>query len=201
MRAKHFFIATVATAAIVTGAWLSFQEAQTPSPPITATVLPQPVDLAKFSLIDHRSQPFTAAEFAGQWDLVFFGFTNCPDICPLTLKVLADARTLADVGDTRVVLVSVDPERDTPDNLARYVGHFGDNIIGLTGELDQLRALTGSLGIWFEKEPSDNEHYNVNHSAAVIVVDPDGKFHAVFTAPHVAENIAADMQSLMALAK
>jgi protein SCO1/2 len=97
----------------------------------------------------------------------------------------------------RIVLVSVDPERDTPAILAPYVGHFGEDTIGITGQLAEIRKLTDGLGIFFEKTSADGDHYSVDHSSVVIVINPNGEFHALFGAPHTAENIARDMPILM----
>ena len=108
-------------------------------------MLPNPDPVPSFALLDQHGSEIDESVFRGQWDLVFFGFTHCPDICPLTLQVLADARRqLAEQGAEplpRIVLVSVDPERDTPEKLAQYIGYFGDQNAGITGELDELRKL------------------------------------------------------------
>ncbi len=131
-----------------------------------------PTPLPAFSLLNQFGEPVDQTVFKGQWDLVFFGFTHCPDICPTTLQVLAEAkRTLAEQGREtlpRIVLVSVDPERDSPEILGQYVDHFGDGNLGLTGTLEEIRKLTGGLGIFFEKQAGDDDNYSVDHSAAVL---------------------------------
>ena len=113
MGLRNIFIAIVAVFAIGMGAWLSYQLAVPPPVPKTATVLPATASLAEFALVDQDGNPVTPATFRGQWDLVFFGFANCPDVCPLTLQVLASARAeLAAAQQAplpRIVLVSVDP--------------------------------------------------------------------------------------------
>jgi protein SCO1/2 len=168
-----------------------------PAAPRSATLLPGGVDLPGFSLLDHTGSPVDQGVFDGHWNLVFFGFTHCPDICPLTLQVLANARAqLAEDGFEplpRIVLVSVDPERDTPEKLAQYVGYFGDQNLGLTGDLAELRKLTGALGIWFEKSALDGANYSVDHGAAVLLIGPDGDYRAVFSAPHETENFVHDV--------
>lgn len=197
MGPRNIFIAAVAVIAIATGAWLSFRMAAPPAEPRAATMLPGGVELPEFALLDHTGSPAGRDVFEGDWDLVFFGFTHCPDICPLTLQVLASARAeMAAAGIEplpRIVLVSVDPERDTPEKLAQYVGYFGDGNLGLTGDLEELRKLTGALGVWFEKSALDGDSYSVNQSAAVLVIGPDGRYRAVFSAPHEAENYVHDL--------
>lgn len=201
MDSRKYFIIGTAVAAIATGSWLSWHIMKTPQVLLAATVLPAPVELAEFSLSDQHGTEFSRDSFKGHWNLVFFGFTHCPDICPLTLQVLADAQRKMQANDKhqlpRIVLVSVDPERDSPEVLGRYVGHFGDSTVGLTGNLAELRRLTTKLGIYFEKSGIDGDNYSVDHSAVIIVVDPDGKFAALFSAPHDAENIAHDTSLLM----
>ncbi len=202
MGPRKLFVAAVAVAAIATGAWLSYQLSSPPAQPRVATLLPGGLELPEFSLLDHTGSPVNRNVFDGEWNLVFFGFTHCPDICPLTLQVLASARAqMADEGLEplpRIVLVSVDPERDTPDKLAQYVGYFGDGNLGITGDLDELRKLTGALGIWFEKSALDESNYTVDHAAAVLLIGPDGDYRAVFSAPHEAENFVHDVPAIMA---
>ncbi len=201
MDSRKYFIIGTAIAAIATGSWLSWQVMQTPQALLTATVLPAPAELAEFSLSDQHSTEFSRDSFKGHWNLVFFGFTHCPDICPLTLQVLAEAQRKMQANGRhqlpRIVLVSVDPERDSPEVLGRYVSHFGDGTVGLTGDLTELRRLTTKLGIYFEKFGIDGDNYSVDHSAVIIVIDPDGKFAALFGAPHDAESIAHDTSLLM----
>jgi protein SCO1/2 len=201
MGPRNIFVAAVAVIAIATGAWLSYKMAAPPAQPRAATLLQGGVDLPEFSLLDHTGSPVDRQVFDGYWNLVFFGFTHCPDICPLTLQVLASARAqMAAEGVEplpRIVLVSVDPERDTPDKLAQYVGYFGDGNLGITGALDELRKLTGALGIWFEKSALDDNNYSVDHGAAVLLIGPDGVYRAVFSAPHEAENFVHDVPIIM----
>jgi len=201
MNPRKVFIVVVSLAAITTGAWFSFQLAAPPPVPGTATVLPATSALPEFSLLNQHGETIGRDVFEGQWDLLFFGFTQCPDICPLTLQVLADAQQqLADGGQQpppRIVFVSVDPERDTPDVIGEYVGHFSDDSLGITGSIDELRKLTNGLGIFFEKSGPDAENYSVAHSAVVLVIDTDGQFHSLFGTPHEAENFVHDLPIIM----
>jgi protein SCO1/2 len=201
MSPRNIFIAAVAIIAIATGAWLSFKAAAPAANPKFATLLPAGGTVPEFALLDHTGKPIGREVFAGQWDLVFFGFTQCPDICPLTLQVLADARRQLESAGTdplpRIVLVSVDPERDTPEKLGPYVTYFGTDNLGITGELDEIRKLTAAFGIWFEKSAGHGDSYSVDHSAAVLVVDPDGNYRAVFGAPHEAGNFVHDVPVIM----
>lgn len=201
MNTRNLFIATVAVVAIGTGAWLSYQLMSPPALPQTATLLPAPGELPEFALLDQSGQSIGRDVFEGRWNLVFFGFTHCPDICPTTLQVLASARTqLAEAGQQplpRIVLVSVDPERDSPEVISQYVGYFGDDTLGITGDLDELRKLTGGLGIFFQKSAFDGDEYSVDHSAVVLVINPKGQLQALFSAPHTIENFVHDLPIIM----
>ncbi|HNP63721.1 MAG TPA: SCO family protein [Woeseiaceae bacterium] len=201
MNPRHVLIALLLGGALAAGIFAALKSG-TPAEPRSATVLPAGSDLPDFSLLDQRGAPVDADSFRGQWDLVFFGFTHCPDICPTTLQTLANVRrelieSEADVVP-RIVLVSVDPERDTPEILDRYVSYFGPDNLGITGDLEQLKRLTSGLGIYFEKVNIVDDSYGVDHSAAVLVVDPDGKFVALFSAPHTLESYLHDLPIIAA---
>ena len=207
MKLRNLLIAVVLLNAMAAGIWMATNIERTAPSPTTATVLPSPANMPVFSLLDHQGRHIDQNIFVGQWDLVFFGFTTCPDICPLTLQILSAARRqLEDAGQAplpRIVLVSVDPERDTPEVMAKYIAAYGDTTLGITGELDELRKLTGGLGIFFEKNvfeknTGDDGSYSVDHSAVVIVVDPAGKFHSLFSGQHVIENFVHDLPLIMA---
>jgi protein SCO1/2 len=168
--------------------------------PEFATVWPSPMPLAEFSLVDQNGDTFTRNELKDQWSLVFFGFTHCPDICPATLQQLAIAnRNLQESGMAvpEIVLVSVDPERDTPDALATYVSIFPGEIRGVTGDIGEITKLTSSAGIFFEKSESANDDYSVDHSAAVLVINEDASIHASFGAPHSIDSLVNDLPILM----
>ena len=165
--------------------------------PQHATILPQAAALPRFSLLDQNGAEFNNESLNDQWSLIFFGFTHCPDICPATLQQLAIARgRVLDQGERSfpsIVLISVDPERDTPEVLAEYIGHFGDGMTGVTGSIDELRKLTSALGIFFEKSAGENGNYSVDHSAVVIVINKNAEFHALFSAPHTIDHFVGDM--------
>ena len=200
MHPKNIILAIGLAAALVLGAMLALRS-QTPANPEFAQVMPAPVPVPAFSLLTQHNETVDQSVFEGQWDLVFFGFTHCPDICPTTMQVLSAARaTLADEGEEplpRIVLVSVDPERDTPEAMGQYVDYFGSGNLGLTGTLEEIRKLTTGLGIYFEKQPGDGDAYVVDHFAGVLLVDPNGGFHALFRSPHVAANYVQDLPRLM----
>ncbi len=200
MSARNLIIAIVLGSALAAGIFVAARMSQ-PAALQHAFAVPIPQPLPSFTLIDQRGNAVTEQTFRGQWDMVFFGFTNCPDICPTTLQILANAKrelmAAAMQVTPRIVLVSVDPERDTPEIMGKYVDYFGDGNLGVSGELAELAKLTTALGIYFEKMPADGENYSVNHSAAVLIINPQGEFSALFSAPHEVSSYVHDLPILM----
>jgi protein SCO1/2 len=175
-----------------------------PKPPQLqqGTLLPWAKPIADFHLSDHNGRPFTLDKLNGRWTFAFFGYTHCPDVCPTSMAMLAQVqRKLEQVAELeklpQVVFISVDPERDTPELLARFVPYFHPSFTGVTGDADQIMALTRQLGILYGKaETGDADDYLVDHSAAIILFDPDGRFHALFNVPHDPGLIANDFIAL-----
>jgi protein SCO1/2 len=201
MQPRNIIAALVLAVAVAAGIVFALRNADEPAAPLSATILPAGNELPEFTLLDHDGATVGRSIFEGQWDIVFFGFTNCPDICPATMTVLGQARrALAAEGQEplpRVVLVSVDPERDTPEAMARYVAYFGEGNLGLTGDLAEIRKLTDALGIFFQKAGTDDEAYGVDHSTVVLLIDPRGRLRALFSAPHSADNFVNDLPLIM----
>lgn len=203
MRIRNLIIAFVLGGAIAAGLGVALSLRDAPAVPNVATIVPAGDALPEFSLLDQGGGAVDRGLFEGQWDLVFFGFTNCPDICPTTLQLLAQVRKRLDADGVRplprIVLVSVDPERDTPDALARYTSAFGDNIVGITGDIAEIEKLTRALGIYFARtNPAEDGNYSVDHSAVVLVLNPDGRFQALFSGQHRVEDFVHDLPIIMA---
>ncbi len=187
------------------GAWFFMRATMNPgAQPQFATVLSSPMELPDFTLIDMEGETFTRESLEDNWNLLFFGFTHCPDICPATLQLLSAARErlavegLPESELPGIVLVSVDPERDKPEVLKSYVANFGRNIIGLTGDLSEIQKLTGRLGIFHAKSSAHHGGYNVDHTSAVIVINPNAHFHALFSAPYSVDDLAHDLPLILA---
>jgi protein SCO1/2 len=200
MGPRNFLVAFVLGIAIAAGIWVSLSSRAPAKIPNAATLLPAAIELPQFSLLDQHGQSIGKDVFAGEWDLVFFGFTNCPDICPLTLQLLSQVKVrLADAGHQplpRIVLVSVDPQRDTPAAINSYIGFFGEDHLGITGDLDEIRKLASALGIFFEK--NDGDDYAVDHSTVVLVIDPQSRLAALFSAPQRIDDLVHDLPLIMA---
>ncbi|MDL0433520.1 SCO family protein [Marinobacter sp. TBZ242] len=153
-----------------------------------------------FELTDTSGNTITASETNGEIRMLFFGFTSCPDVCPATLQKLA--RAVNDMPDnlqkdTRIVFVSVDPRRDTPDRIESYVDFFSERAIGLTGEEKALRELSKRYRTTFGYDDPDAEgNYNVSHSGAVYVFDREGDARLLFRPDLSVEDIRADLVAL-----
>jgi len=192
----------VAALAVAAGLWLQLQFAGPATPPETAaTLLQSPRPLGTVVLLDQDGREFPIDRLQGHWSLVFFGFTQCPDVCPTTLVTMgqvADAlRELPEAARPRMVFVSIDPERDSPAIMRTYVGHFNADILGLTGDLDQVASLADQLGVAYQKVPYEQGTYTMDHSAALFLLNPRVEFNAVFSAPHSVEGIAGDYQKII----
>lgn len=197
---KRFLIGgIIAVFALLAGTWSALQLRDYRSghvDELAATRFPAARDIGAFELVDQQGEPFTNSTLEGVWSFLFFGYTHCPDVCPTTLSVLNSvAQQLgSDAGDVRFIFISVDPERDTPEHLARFVSYFNGDFVGVTGTPEAIERLTGQLGVLYMRVASEGNpgSYLMDHTAGIFLTDPDGKYHAVFTPPFTAEKIVAD---------
>jgi protein SCO1/2 len=194
---RHTPLAIALLAAVAIGAGIALHERSTAPPALgSGTALPEPRPLAEFALTDQHGQPFTRAEMRGRWTVVFTGFTNCPDICPLTIAMLAQLRQRLARDDLRFLFVSVDPERDTPEVIARYLAHFDPALSGATGPRAQVEAFTAGLGLAQVVNPGVGDEYTVDHSTALVLIDPEARLAGYFSAPHEPDALASDLANL-----
>lgn len=166
-----------------------------------ASMYPQARPVEPFELHDADGNAFTEADFTGGWSLVFFGFTNCPDICPDTLGRLATAMERLDQmrveNPPRVVFVSVDPERDDGEAMRDYVKWFDEDFRAITGDDEALMQLTRQLGaLYVRQAPDDTGFYSVDHSGMIVIVDPQGRMVGRFPQPLDTEAMIADLFEL-----
>jgi len=143
----------------------------------------------------------TSADLRGRWSFLYFGYTNCPDACPATLGVLSHVQEVVQaqgLEPPRIVFVSLDPRRDTPELLARYTAAFGPDAIGVTGTDAQLQALLNFFGIVFErKDQLDKTNYTIDHTTNFFLVTPDGRWLATFAPADDAEAVVQDTLKLL----
>lgn len=153
-----------------------------------------------FTLTDQTNQPFALSEFKGQWILMAYGYTHCPDVCPMTLSILRDVKKSigAAADQLGVVLVTVDPERDTAEIMGKYVAHFDQTFKGLTGSLDAVATAAQLYGVKYEKKASTPAvGYVMNHTAYVYLIDPQFRLRVTFPFGVKAEEITSDLKYLM----
>ena len=162
------------------------------------TVLEPALPLPEFRLHDQNKQLFDRARLQGKWSLLFFGYTHCPDICPTTLVVMRDVQKIAGGKEQGIqyIFVSVDPDRDNAATLGRYLPYFHPEFIGATGGQGELMRLTRALGAYYESGEARNGNYEVHHSAAIFLIDPEARLRALFAGPHEAARLAQGLQRL-----
>lgn len=176
----------VAIVAALSGIFIyqaSFAKAQ----PEHALYYKQPRAIKPFVMTDHQAKNFDNSSLKGKWSLIFFGYTSCPDVCPTTLQELNfnydELKASAD--NIQVLLVSVDPNRDTPEKLAQYISYFNDEFIALTAGHDVLFPLARNLGMMYSiADDTAKKNYLVDHSASLVLVNPNGDISAIFKPIH-----------------
>ena len=204
MTVRRLLFAAAAAAALFGVATERYLDARRDSPlEIGGYVLDRPRALPALELVDEQAAPFSPAAFAGHWSFLYFGYTYCPDVCPLTLVELADLKRQIDAErpEERVeyYFVSVDPQRDTPARLREYVAYFDPAFRGLTGTSAALVALAQATDTLFgvpEGQGADN--YLVSHSSNLVLLDPNGEVHAVLTPPHDPARLVVDFTKVAA---
>ena len=194
----------IAAASGIYAARLVFADASEAQPAYKALkVYPQPKVLKNIQLVDKNGQPLTEQSLVGDWTLAFFGYTHCPDVCPTTL---ADMQALekkihdSGVKSPKVLFVSVDPERDQPQQLKRWIDFFNPDFQAATGTTEAIEHFTRQVGAayFIGKHAPGDTNYPVDHTAAIFLLDPQGRLYGLFTSPHRLPDMAED---LIALAK
>ncbi len=161
------------------------------------TLLNNPEQAPEFTLIGDGGETVSLESYRGKVVLMYFGYTFCPDICPASLAELADAMELLGdrADDVQVVMVSVDPARDTPDVLAEYMDYFDPRFVGLTGTDAEIAGVANSYGVFYEaQEGTAATGYLVDHLASVIVIDGDGRWVEILSYGTSSEQIAGDVR-------
>ncbi len=191
-----FSVILIAILVSILGLWL-FKQVHRPTLK-NGTMLQHPVVLKQFNLIDKNGKPFTNANLKGHWSLIFFGFTNCPSMCPATLAQMNKAykKLKTERSGTKlpnVYFISVDPKRDTSKKIKAYLAKFNPAFNGATGSKESIDSLTKNLGVAYAKATKSNDkNYDINHSGMILVINPNGEWIGVLSAPHDGETIARD---------
>ncbi len=207
MTRKHITVAIlVAVVALVFGLTvnrvLSGKGQGDPAAMIDAGIilLPQSRNLPDLSLTNQLGEAVPVNELKGKWSLLFFGYTFCPDICPTTLAQLRELKSKMPEearNNLQVVLVSVDPNRDTPEQLKKYLGYFDPQFLGLTGELANIQKLANAVSIPFIPADTSKENYTVDHSGNLVIIGPDGTQRGFIRAPLNNAKLATQIPELV----
>jgi protein SCO1/2 len=200
------WLIALGAALVLSGAFLAWRHWPEPAPALppsgqlsSSTLIDDAMPLPAFAL--HRADgTLTNADLIDHWTLIDFGYTYCPDTCPTTLATLKEVKTQLEASGTtapQVIFVSVDPARDAPVRLGEFVRFFDPGFVGATGSDAELAALVKHLGVQYQRhEGPDRQHYVVDHSAVVYLVDPEGRLKATFSWPHDPATMAAHYAQL-----
>ena len=198
-----WLIVAAAVAAAV-GLWLGQRLFSAPPPPQleNAVLYPTPRAIPEFHLTRADGQPLTLADWRGRWTVVYFGYTSCPDVCPTTLATFKQVwKELAEGGvaaKLRFDFISVDPQRDTPEVLHKYVSYFDPAFVAATGPDSELTPLTRAMGLMYARSTDANGVISVEHSGAAVIVDPQAREAGILRPPFAAKAIASDLVTLTA---
>lgn len=193
----------LALSVLAAAVWKVSQKATEPPAELIGVLRPEFRPYKPFQLVDQHNAAFTEQRFNGKWSFIFFGYTSCPDICPVTLSVINSVKRLLEkqdgdlASDMQVVFVSVDPQRDSPEKLAEYVKFFNSDFIGVTGEKEQIDILASQSGAGYimEAETAPGE-YLVGHTSAIFLTDPQGRLVAAFSQPHKPQTIVSQYEKI-----
>ena len=164
----------------------------------TGTLLAQPKTLPKFELVNHHGETITRRNLTGQWSLLFTGFTSCPDICPATIYVLnaLDEKLRTNENEFKMILLSIDPERDTPEVMKQYIELLSPSLTGITGSLSGIEQFCDEIGMSFIHIPGTSGRYTVEHSGALLLIDPRARISGYFRPPFDLDRMARDLQAI-----
>jgi protein SCO1/2 len=187
-------LATIALS-VTTLAWMQRHDGvrsddwATASPELQTVLWPMSHPVAPFHMHDQHGAVFSTEQLRGQWNFLFFGYLQCPDVCPTTLQSLAQFRRSLLAADSaarrdRFVFVTVDPAHDDSTRMSSYLAYFDRDFVGLTGAPDQLAALARSLGVAYAEHVDAQGVRSMDHSTSVVLVDPDGQVVGALPAPH-----------------
>jgi len=200
-------VVLLAFAALVTGVFVSQHMHSSKTIDRTqfhGTLLDEPREVASFELTGTDSKPFNNQSLKDQWTMVFFGFTNCGYLCPTTMAELAKTYRLLEQNGVNplpnIVMISIDPERDTLEKLKQYSTSFDPHFSGARGDEAVVKGMTHEMGVAYMKvtTPSaDPANYDIQHSGAVMLFNPQGQLTAFFTTPHQADLLAKDYELLV----
>ena len=203
---KTLLTASIIFVLLITGAGLGvystrFYRTSMPSEAIQGLLWPNPKQLGEFSAINQNGDTFNISNLHGHWSLLFFGYTYCPDVCPVTLSVLEQVQTRLQQEQSlpalQTIFITGDPERDTTTRLAEYIGYFKGNFSALGGTIEQINSLASQIGIAYSLDMvQENGSYMVNHTSSVFLIDPQARLVGIFSAPHNPDDLTVGITNI-----
>ena len=167
---------------------------------ITGKILVRPMEIDNFELIDQNNQVFNKKSLEGGWTVLFFGYTNCPDVCPTTIYKLAEIKNgiKEDLpsANFNTVLVTLDPDRDSTERLDEYIGYFDETMLGVTGTYENIQSFTSSLSVFYQRINKE-EGYDFNHTASIFVFDKDGSLFATMSPANTVGELESDFFTIL----
>ena len=167
---------------------------------LTGKILTRPMELDNFELIDQNNQTFNSESLKGNWTILFFGYTNCPDVCPTTIYKLAEVKN--DVNQNlpsknfNTILVTLDPDRDTPERLDEYIGYFDESMLGVTGTYKNIQSFSSNLSVFYQRINKDGG-YDFNHTASIFVFNQDGSLFATMSPATSVSELRNDFYTIL----
>ena len=213
LRTGLLLVAAAAVVIAIAWFWL-LKKPELDFDPMIGRAFDPPVAIPAFSLVDHRGGEISDTSLAGRWTLAFFGFTFCPDVCPTALNEMAAVYTRiggkpGEGATPAFLFFSVDPFRDTPEELARYLGHFNAGFVGVTGKPETIRDLVAALGLYYAYTDPDDDHvlddvlqrpakdyYGVIHSSRLLFISPQAELVAMMSPPFTYDNVREFLDKL-----
>ena len=167
---------------------------------ITGKILVRPMEIDNFELIDQNNEAFNKKSLEGGWTVLFFGYTNCPDVCPTTIYKLAEIKNgiKEDLpsANFNTVLVTLDPDRDSSERLDEYIGYFDETMLGVTGTYENIQSFTSSLSVFYQRINKE-EGYDFNHTASIFVFDKDGSLFATMSPANTIGELESDFFTIL----
>ena len=167
---------------------------------ITGKILVRPMEIDNFELIDQNNEVFNKKSLQGSWTVLFFGYTNCPDVCPTTIYKLAEIKNgiKEDLpsANFNTVLVTLDPDRDSAERLDEYIGYFDETMLGVTGTYENIQSFTSSLSVFYQRINKE-EGYDFNHTASIFVFDKDGSLFATMSPANTVGELESDFFTIL----
>ncbi len=166
----------------------------------TGKILVRPMEIDQFELIDQNNAAFNNKSLEGGWTVVFFGYTNCPDVCPTTIYKLAEIKNVIKEKlpstDFNTVLVTLDPDRDSAQRLDEYIGYFDETMLGVTGTYENIQSFTSSLSVFYQRINKE-EGYDFNHTASIFVFDKNGLLFATMSPANTIGELTEDFYTIL----